>query len=80
MSGSSVYGKGYHDGKHDAREEDLIVGAVVAGVGLAITGGIVVAKKIKKVYFKRETQRLLEDGPDELGGDENGSDEPRASQ
>ena len=58
MAGSPVYGKGYHDGKQDAREEDLIIAGIVVGVGAVISGGVWLYGKVKQVHVTRLERRM----------------------
>lgn len=61
MAGNPVYGKGYHDGKHDAREADLIIAGVMAAVG----AGVWVYRKVKQAQAERMEKRMLAAGETE---------------
>lgn len=65
MAGSPVYGKGYHDGKHDAREEDLIIAGVVVAVGAVISGGVLLYGKVRQAHAERMEKRMLAAGESE---------------
>ncbi|MGP9729242.1 hypothetical protein ACT3UD_18275 [Glutamicibacter sp. 287] len=59
MAGNPVYGKGYHDGSTDTRQQDLLIaGAVVAGVAL-IKGSMVGYEKLKQMQTARREKRML---------------------
>lgn len=60
MAGSPVYGKGYHDGSMDTRQQDLLVaGVVVVGVAL-VKVGMVSYDKLKQMQVARMEKRMLE--------------------
>ena len=69
MRGSAVYGKGYHDGSHDTRVEDLIIAGVVAGTVVIVSGGVKLYRKAKQVHAARLEQRMKDvddsDNPDD---------------
>ena len=58
MAGSPVCGKGYHDGKHDARVEDLIIADIVGVLAAVIFGGVWLYGKARHAPAARLEQRM----------------------
>ena len=59
MAGNPVYGKGYHDGSTDTRQQDLLIaGVLVAGAAL-VKVGMVNYGKLKQKQAARLEKRML---------------------
>lgn len=83
MSGSSVYGVGYHKGSQDGFQDGLTKGAGLGAVGaIAVVGTLYLGKlsidKIKEVAAARHEKKLqaMEDRETPAVNDENGEVDP----
>ncbi|WLQ05063.1 hypothetical protein [Arthrobacter oryzae] len=64
MAGNPVYGKGYHDGSTDTRQQDLLIaGALLAGAALVKVSMIGYAK-LRQTQAARFEKRMLASAQD----------------
>ncbi|MEQ4519296.1 hypothetical protein ABLI39_08040 [Pseudarthrobacter sp. B907] len=59
MAGNSVYGKGYHDGSTDARQQDLLIAGVVVATAALVKVSLVSYDKLKQMQASRMEKRML---------------------
>lgn len=59
MAGNPIYGKGYHDGSTDTRQQDLLIASAVVVAAALVKGSMVGYDKLKQIQAARREKRML---------------------
>lgn len=64
MAGNPVYGKGYHDGSTDTRQQDLLIAGVLVAGATLVKISMLSYSKLKQMQAARMEKRMLASAQD----------------